>query len=386
TPEPWPNIRPVSVETMLNAVDSQIELIPGLVQHLAPQVHAAVSQLDAKTITGVLTTGCGDSLYAAMATRLAFEKYSGYRTEPIEALEFSRYTAHYLPKGSLVVGISAGGGTSRPVEAVRQAKQVGAKTISVTGRAGSPISQAADHAIIQNERDFRVPAPAGGGSFALGNYFGSMVALYLLAFELGRINGALNAAKHEELIAELWRAPEIIRATIAANTELVKDYARQVADAPAYYILGGGPSYATAMFMAAKLFEMPQAHGVPVELEEWAHEQYFLTRPATQVMVVAPPGNSVDRAREQIIGAKDMGGHVVAICDQHDTDTQRLADLTFPIVGELSEEFSPLTYVVPGELFAPYLCAALNKAAFEFISPQQYKVNMRQVGQSQMRL
>ncbi len=381
----FPNRPGVSIETMMKAISSQAALIPGVVKHVRPQVAAIVSQLDAGGITNIFTTGCGDSHFAAVAARLAFEKYSGYRTEAIEALEFSRYTVDYVPEGSLVISISSGGTTSRPLEAVIEANRMGATTIAITGTPDSPIGEAADYAILQNERDFRVPAPPGGGTFALGNYFAAMLALYLLAVELGGQKGLLTANMQGKLLQEIERAPEIIRASIEANDSVVRDYASSVKDTPAYHILGGGPNYATAMFIAAKLFEMPQRHGVPQELEEWAHLQYFVTRPGTQVMVVVPPGNSVDRAREQMQGAKDMGAYVVAICDKDDAQTASLADLCFPMPGELQEEFSPLTYCVPGELFAVHLCAALDKPAFAFISEKQYEVNYRQVKKSHLR-
>jgi glucosamine 6-phosphate synthetase-like amidotransferase/phosphosugar isomerase protein len=203
--------------------------------------------------------------------------------------------------------------------------------------------------------------------------------------ELGRARRTLDQASFDAALAEIRRAPGIIEATIEANGAVVREYARSVADASAYYILGGGPSLATTLFMCAKLFEMPQRNGVAVELEEWAHEQYFLTRADTPVLVVAPPGSSLDRAREQMRGARDMGGRVVAICDHEDETTKGMAHVVFPIVGQLPEEFSPLTYCVPGELFAVELCHALGRPAFAFIEAKQYEVNMRQILRSQLR-
>jgi glucosamine 6-phosphate synthetase-like amidotransferase/phosphosugar isomerase protein len=380
----FPNRLPVSVETMLLAVRSQAELIPALIDHLRPQVRKVVAELKPERMSSVFAVGCGDSLYASMATRLAFDKYSGFRMEPIEALEFSRYAVDYIPKESLVIGISSGGRTSRPVEAMRHAKRVGAYTVAVTGSPDSPIAAESDLSIFQNEADFRVPAPPGEGTFALGNYLAAMIGMYLIALELGRAKAGLAPAEQELAISEITRAAQIIGTTIEANDQPVSEFARIVRELGTYYILGGGPSYATALFMAAKLFEMPQSHGVPIELEEWAHEQFFLTRSGTTVLIVAPLGRSVSRAREQIVGAKDMGARVAVICDEGDHETQRLADVSFPIVGALKEEFSPLTYCVPGELFAAHLCRAMNKPAFSFISIEQFNVNKRQVSHSQI--
>jgi glucosamine--fructose-6-phosphate aminotransferase (isomerizing) len=260
-------------------------------------------------------------------------------------------------------------------------------TIALTGVRESPLVQSADHAIIQNEHELR-PRPASvasSGVFALGNYLASMLALFDLAFRIGISRGTLSLDVRQKLLGEIKRASDITTMTVAAVRDAVREFAASVSEAPAYYILGGGPSYATALFAAAKLFEMPQAQGVPVELEEWAHEQYFLTRPGSVCLVVAPPAASLDRATEQIEGAKEMGARVAIICDRKDTTTGPGADVRFQVAGELPEEFSPLTYCVPLELFAIYLCQALDRPAFGFISQTQFDVNMRQIGKSRIR-
>ncbi len=379
------NKRAVSLETMRQAIKNQAPLVPGALAHVTPQVRAIVKQLDLKRATNVFTTGCGDSLYVAMATRFAFEKYSGLRTEAIEALEFSRYTVDYIPPASLVVSISAGGNKSRPTEALRRAQRFGATTVAVTGERQTPFSQAGNYMILQNEYEYRVTPPEGEGTFKLGNYLASMISMYVLALEIGLTKGVISRSDYDTAVAQILRAADIIPPTIQANQATISEYATRVANAPAHYILGGGPSYATALFTAAKMFELPQLHGVPIELEEWAHEQYFLTRSGTPVLVIMPPGRSLDRAREQILGAKDLDAHVVAVCDAQDHETRELADQTFPILGEVAEEFTPLTYCIPGQLLALELSRALGKPAFKFINALQYEVNRRQITASRMR-
>jgi hypothetical protein len=62
-----------------------------------------------------------------------------------------------------------------------------------------------------------------------------------------------------------------------------------------------------------------------------------------------------------------------------------LADVVLPIEGQIAEEFSPLTYLIPGELLAIGLCQARGRPAFSFVSPRQYEVNMRQIKDSRQR-
>jgi glucosamine--fructose-6-phosphate aminotransferase (isomerizing) len=300
-------------------------------------------------------------------------------------LEFSRYVVGNIPKRSAVIGVSAGGNKSRTIEAMRRAREAAALTIALTGKEGTSFARETDLAIYQNEADYRVPAPAGEGTFKLGNYIASIVSLYLVALGLGVSTGRLDRTAHAARVADIRRAGTVISRTIDANTEPADRVAKALRTADGYHILGGGPSYATALFMAAKMFELPQRHGVPVELEEWAHEQFFITRPGTNVIFVVPPGASRDRAHELMRGAKAMGAHVISICDSDDRETLDMSDAVCPVVGTLPEEFSPLTYCVPGQLLATSLSQALGKSAFRFISNEQYEMNVRLVAGGQIK-
>ena len=55
-------------------------------------------------------------------------------------------------------------------------------------------------------------------------------------------------------------------------------------------ILGGGPNYATAYFGMAKWFEGADPPGHLSQLEEWAHEHYFITGEKTDTIIILPPG------------------------------------------------------------------------------------------------
>ena len=79
--------------------------------------------------------------------------------------------------------------------------------------------------------------------------------------------------------------------------------------------LGGGPNEASAKFGAAKLFEGPQQIALSTNVEEWAHEQYFITRPGEPVILIAPQGASSDRAAEILSELEYIGAGAVLISD-----------------------------------------------------------------------
>src|SRR5581483_5157613 len=334
----------------LDALHAQARVVREVIARLEPQVERGLTPDLVKRTRKIYFTGCGDSHYAGLAARLCFDKYTGIDTEPVESLEFSRYVVEFLPSDSLVFGISNSGQVSRTIETVKLARQHQAYTIAITGRAEGPLAQAADVALIQSVPELAEEmAPEIHGTLGLGNFHASLLALYLSALRIAELRGRLSAREVGQLKQELFAAADIIVRTVEENLKTARDLAAALWHLDTFYILGAGPNYGTALFSAAKLFEQPNQIGVGQELEEWAHEQYFLVRPqVTPIFVIAPPGNSRDRAIEQIHGARDMGGTVIAICDSNDEEIRNLAHWTIPVHGQLREEFSPLAYIIPG--------------------------------------
>ncbi len=375
----------------LSATAGLGEVIRQVIPRLEPQVAELITPELAKSINKVYFTGCGDSHYAGVAARLAFDKHSGVQTEPLESLEFSRYVVDYMPQGSLLFGISNSGQVSRSTESIVLARQRGAKTIAITGNKEGPLAKAAEAVLIQTVPEMagqRTGRRYGSGSLGLGNFLASLLALYLSGLRIGELRGKLQAKEAAALKEELLQTADILTRTAEHNSQPAYDLACALWHLDTFFILGGGPNYATAMFAAAKLFEQPHQTGVAQELEEWAHEQYFLTRPnVSPIFVIAPPGNSRDRAIEQIHGARDFGGTVIAICDSEDQEIQKLAHWSLPVQGKMREEFTPLAYTIPGMLFATALHQVKGRPPM--IPPYDHKtmreVNYRQIFHSAIR-
>ncbi len=360
-----------------------------VIQRLEPQIEAVITPDLARRVQKIYFTGCGDSHYAGVAARLAFDKYTGVQTEPLESLEFSRYVVQHMPQDSLLFGISNSGLVSRSIESIILARARGAYTIAITGNREGPLAQAADAVLIQTvpgmAEDWGHAFPAALG---LGNFAASLLTLYLSGLRIAEMRGQLSAEEVASLKQELASAADVLAGTAERNTKTAYELACALWHLDTFFILGGGPNYATAMFAAAKLFEQPHQTGVAQELEEWAHEQYFLTRPnVTPIFVIAPPGNSRDRAIEQINGARDMGATVIAVCDAQDREVQSLAHWSMPIMGQLREEFTPLVYIVPSMLFATALHQVKGRPPLipPFDVEQMREVNFRQIFHSAVR-
>lgn len=115
------------------------------------------------------------------------------------------------------------------------------------------------------------------------------------------------------------------------------------------------------------MFEGPQKLAVATNIEEWAHEEYFVSKADTPVFLIAPSGASFDRATEILSELHFIGAHSIIISD---TRPAQSPGMFIPLAPGLPEEFSPLLAALPLSLFAFYLSRAAGQSRFEFASPE----------------
>ena len=340
------------IKSPTDIMREEIAMIPGLIEN---QLQALVGPLgdltralDRARVTDLYLTGCGDSAFAAAASALAFRKHGGVHAEAVEALELARYRVRYLPPASTVVCISFSGKVGRTIEAAVQARRFGHRVVAVTGDAGSPLAREADHVVT-------LSVPTLGYSPGTSTYLAMLLALLQLA--------ALWKGDR----SELSRVPELASETLAAAGGPVSALAERLSERSWVTFLGAGPNHSSAAFGAAKLFEGPQMLGTVTNLEEWAHEEYFVTGPQTSVVVVAPSGASFDRANEILSELNYLKADSVLVSDA--TPSVRPGTL-IPLASGLPEEFSPILAVLPLSLLAYHLAKARGQASFEFPSAE----------------
>jgi len=292
----------------------------------------------------VVLTGCGDSYYAACAAELAFETVADLDCDAVPALRFLGYGAERTRRrATMMVAVSASGRTELVLRSVRRARELGARTVAVTGTAGCPLAEAADHAVVVAVPD-REPSPG------IRTHQASLVGLLLLALRLAQARGVAVDRQRAELVG----AAEAVAAA-AEHARDRADLVAAVADQPTMVVAGSGPGWGSAQFAAAKLVE---GAGVPAhgqDIEEWCHVERF-ARPADgPVILLAAPGRAHWRALDTARTARSAGRPVLAIAHPDDRELTALADLLLPVPVPVREEYAGLALPV----FAPYLAAGL---------------------------
>ena len=206
--------------------------------------------------------------------------------------------------------------------------------------------------------------PTLGFSPGTSTYVAMLVALLVLASEIARARG--RVAEADVIDAGLARAPSLARATLVAAEGPAQEAAVLVAGAPTTTFLGAGPSKASAAFGAAKLFEGPQRYGVAQDLEEWAHEQYFVSGPATPVVVVAPDGAASDRAAELLAEMAFIDAPAIVVTD---LDEGRLPGrIHLPVAAGVDESLSALLTCLPLAQLGFFVSERLGTRSYGFPS------------------
>jgi glucosamine 6-phosphate synthetase-like amidotransferase/phosphosugar isomerase protein len=367
----------------------EIRLQPGFIKEngrpILDNLMKELQKHDIGKIKNVFIIGCGDSYYSALANRMSLMETTKLYVEPVEALEFSRFVVNHLPEGSAVIGVSNSGTVSRTIEGVTRARQKGALTFAITTNPNVPLAQAVDIPMIVNSPPNIKERPDGPPVVTPGSvtYIASLLGVYCVGLALGLKLGNLSNADVEARLAELEKLSADMATTIDSVDKITNEYAAKLAPGKRIIILGGGPNYATAFFSVAKLFESLRHPASAVEMEEWAHEEYFVSDQDAEVFVIVPPGEARDRAIEQMRAARDMGATVVAIASEEDTELKKYADKIFPIKGKVRESLTPFVYCVPFQLFSCYLSIARGRAFLGFDDPKRREVNFRQIFNSQ---
>lgn len=352
----------MQASNMVAQVESLPELIRSEFDALDARVRRLLDHNEYLSVKRVVLTGCGDSYMAGLATELAFEQIGRIPTEALPAMTAGRYAAPYFdrsfPRNPLVLGVSVSGTVARTREALVLARQNGALTVAVTGNPESPLAGVAEKVLGCAVPDF---APAPG----VRSYRISLLALYLVAIRIAEIRALLSQDQANALRRELKGTADAIEATIAATKAPARALAEAVAEQKDFVFIADGPNYATALFSAAKLIEAAGRHAMGQDTEEWAHLQYFVNvDPKTPTFLISPGGRGHGRAAELLEPVKRIGRTLVAVVPEGDTAIAPSADWVLPVVGNVSEVFSPMVYAVAGELFSAYLSEVTGEPPF----------------------
>lgn len=339
---PLDSYRRRRVNLTLEEMRTQPQAITETLEKEAKAIRRVAKALATHRFERLYFVGCGDSLTAGIAVRPIFERLMKVPCEAIQAMDYSHYLYHITTGHAAVVTISSSGVTPRTVEALMRARSRGALTVGVSNTPDAPLIQAADFGLFVHAQREGWPTQASTAAMAM---------LFGVAIEVGRILGKDTA----DVGRELAQTPTLVAAVLERFDKPMAELGAGLAKKPIFLFTGGGQSWATAQFGAAKVRECTPGHAVAIHLEEFHH--YNSQKAGDPLFLISPNGPSLSRARDTMHLGKSWGGLVYALIGPDGPDFDHSADLVLTL-PQMSEELSPIVYVVPLQLFAYHLAIA----------------------------
>ncbi|NLL91856.1 MAG: SIS domain-containing protein [Ruminococcaceae bacterium] len=320
-----------------------------------------------KNIERIFITGCGDSFHAAHASLPAFKELSGIDRSKISAprcIELSRNIP--LPKENadktLVIGISATGGSLRTAETLTRAKSRGCVTMSLTSRPESRNAKSADYTFIVGTKD-------STDSPGLNSYYCSLYALYVIAALIGEAKGVKEEGTVDIIIEKIKEYTYSYEPILDKIDEDMFELAKVWKDYRGYEAVGDGIGYASAWFVGAKLVECAGMIAPAVDSEQWCHVNTFAHTPENIGTIFQGKKGDANMSRlgETVNHAVGIGRPVLFISDGTKEDFGIKVDAIIyriPSPPEGYDFLMPLMDYVPGSLLTSYIAAMNNKVYF----------------------
>ncbi len=306
--------------------------------------------LDPTSIDRVVITAAGTAYYSGAVGEYLIEKLARLPVDIEVASEF-RYRDPVLNERTLCVVVSQSGETIDTLEALREAKRQGAKTLAVLNVKGSSISREVDDV-------FYIHAGPEIGVASTKAYMAMVAAFELLAVWLGRARGTLSDAKAAAIISALRATPGLVEEALQQRPHIA-EIAESFKGCADYLFLGRGINFPTALEGALKLKEISYIHAEAYATGEMKHGPIALIDADMPVVTIATASELYEKTVSNIQEVKARDGVVIALANPNDTAIHQHADyvITAPETHEL---VSPLVNVVALQLLAYETANRLN--------------------------
>ncbi|HXY27870.1 MAG TPA: glutamine--fructose-6-phosphate transaminase (isomerizing), partial [Acidimicrobiales bacterium] len=302
-----------------------------------------------RSVDKAFIVACGSSYHAALVAKYAIEHWVKLPVEVDIASEF-RYRDPVLNGHTLCVGVSQSGETLDTSEALREAKRLGARVLTVTNVVDSSMARAADGVLYT-----RAGPEIGVASTKC--HLAQIVALEVLGLYLAQLFGTQPASEIDEILDALDALPGLVTEALGRVGD-VDDVASKLTDARDFFYLGRHVGYPVALEGALKLKEIAylRAEGYPAG--ELKHGPIALIEPGTVVVGVATRNPLWEKMLSNIAEVRSRGATVVLLADDGDEESAAAADhvLWVPPTHPL---LSPVVDVVPLQQLA-YRLARLH--------------------------
>jgi glucosamine--fructose-6-phosphate aminotransferase (isomerizing) len=270
-----------------------------------------------KHLRRIVVVACGTSYHAGVVGRYAIEEWARVPVEPDVASEWI-YRNPVIDPGTLVIGISQSGETRDTIQAMKLAREQGARTVAITNMMGSQITREVD-SVLYTRTGLEV------GVAASKTFTAQTALLFLIGLKLAQCRGTLPESEVEFILDEVYDLPEKMQRFLDGDHP-IEEIAQRFHDRAFFLYLGRHIGLPVALEGALKLKEISYIPTEAYSAGEMKHGPIALLEEGTPVVVVATRIHVYDKIVSNIQETRARGAHVIAIATDGNEDIQHHAD------------------------------------------------------------
>lgn len=259
-----------------------------------------------RQIDRILFCACGTAWHACLVAEYLIEKYARIPVEVEYASEF-RYRNAPIDKNTLVFVISQSGETIDTLEALRESKRKGFKTLAITNSVGSTISRESDGGLYQY---------AGKEvGVASTKAFTSQIAICLLiALYIGRMRD-LSFSDGRAIVDAIKSLPAVV-AEVLKLAPRIEKIAKKYAKFSDFLFVGRLSEFPVALEGALKLKEISYIHADGYPAAEMKHGPIALVSPECPSVVFATSDEILSKVVSNAQEIKARKGPIIAVTNR----------------------------------------------------------------------
>ncbi len=307
-----------------------------------------LSDEEIRDISQITIVACGSAYHAGIAAQYVIEDLAQIPVRVELGSEF-RYRKPLLDPKGLVVVITQSGETADTLAALREAKELGVKTLAIVNVVGSSIAREADSVF------YTLAGPEIAVATTKG-YSTQLIACYLLAMQFAKVRGCIQESYYQELVSEIQTLPEKID-RIIEDKERIQWFASKFAHAHDIFFVGRGVDYAICMEGSLKVKEVSYVHSEAYAAGELKHGTISLIEDGTLVIGVLTQSALYEKSLSNLKEVQSRGAYLMGLTTYGHYEIEDTVDFNV-YVPKTDEHFSASLAVIPLQLLGYYIAVA----------------------------
>lgn len=293
----------------------------------------------------IVIVACGSAYHVGVVAKYAIEKTVRIPVEIDIASEF-RYRDPIIDENVLVLVISQSGETADTLAALREAKKLGARVLSIVNVVGSSIANESDDVLYT----WAGPEISVATTKA---YSTQLCVVYLLVLYMADLLGTISKQEYQNYVADLEALPSLIEKTIS-DTKQIQAIAEKYHNCENIFFIGRNIDYALSLEGSLKLKEISYIHSEAYAAGELKHGSISLIEDGTLVVSLATYEALFDKMMSNIKEVKARGATVLSLTTEDKTIIESETDEVF-YIPNINSMMAPSLAVLPLQLFAYYV-------------------------------